>query len=125
MGERIEAANESDQTGGLASPSHHGRGRAGAAMAKSYAGIVAERPACAPLWALWRHDPEGIAEGWAFETARERLDAIEYAGVTMATDKSARRPMSPGPWPDCLSQAVEALEVRTSGTTRSADSGLG
>ena len=56
VGERIEAANESDQTGGLAYLATMAAESAGAAMAKSYAGIVAEKGLPAPC-GLWRHDP--------------------------------------------------------------------
>ena len=110
VGERIEAANESDQTGGLAYLATMAAESAGAAMAKSYAGIVAEKARLRALWALG-DTIRGIAEGMGTETARERLDAIEYA-VTMAADKSA--PTTDESWTlaDCLSQAVEALEVR-------------
>ena len=70
---------------------------AGAAMAKSYAGIVAEKARLRALWALG-DTIRGIAEGWARKHPPERLDAIEYA-VTMAADKSAPTTDESWTWP--------------------------
>ena len=110
VGERIEAAHESDQTGGLSYLATLAGESSGAAMARSYAAIVAEKARMRALWALG-DTIRGIAEGMGTETAAERLDAIEHA-VTMAADKS--QPTADESWTlaDCLSQAVEALEVR-------------
>ena len=92
VGERIEAANESDQTGGLALPSHHGDGEFRRGDGEKLRGDRCGKTCLRALWALY-DTIRGIAEGWARkqpESVWTRLSTPDDGGrqERLTTDES-------------------------------------